>query len=69
MAPAGAPAPVMAQLRKAMATALNDPAVIERVKQYGAIASYGGEQDYAKLLQDEFAKWQRVVKDGNIKVN
>lgn len=69
MAPAATPAPVMATLRKAMAAALNDPAVVERVKKYGAIASYGGEQDYAKLLQDEFAKWQRVVKDGNIKVN
>jgi len=69
MAPAGTPEPVMASLRKAMSAALSDPAVVERVKKYGALAAYGGAEDYAKLLNDEFAKWQRVVKDGNIKVH
>lgn len=68
MAPAGTPAPVMAKLRLAMSKALNDPAVVERVKKYGALAAYGNEQEYAALLKSEIAKWERVVKEGNIKV-
>jgi tripartite-type tricarboxylate transporter receptor subunit TctC len=68
MAPAGTPEPVMAKLRQAMSKALNDPAVVERVKKYGALAAYGDEKEYAALLKNEIAKWERVVKEGDIKV-
>ena len=68
MAPAATPEPVMAKLRGALSAALNDPSTKEKVKKFGAVASYGGPEEYQSLLATETAKWERVVKEGNIKV-
>jgi len=68
MAPAATPEPVMAKLRGALSAALNDPSTKEKVKKFGAVAAYGGPEEYQSLLATETAKWERVVKEGNIKV-
>ena len=68
MAPAGTPEPVMAKLRAALSAALNDAATKQKVKKFGAVAAYGGPDEFQALLVAETAKWERVVKEGNIKV-
>lgn len=68
VAPTGTPEPVLAKLRQAMSAALNDATVVERVKKYGATPSYGDANEYATLLKSEVAKWGRVAKEANIKV-
>ena len=68
MAPAGTPEPIMAKLTNALSAALSDPGVIERIKKFGAIASFGNAEQYNKFQQSEFAKWERIVKEGKIKV-
>lgn len=68
MAPAATPEPVMTKLRSALSAALNDPSTKEKVKKFGAVAGYGGPEEYQSLLATETAKWERVVKEGNIKV-
>ena len=68
LAPVGTPEPVMAKLQGALSAALNDPATKEKIKKFGAVASYGGADDFKALLAKETEKWERVVKDGNIKV-
>jgi len=68
MAPMGTPEPVLATLRKALSAALKDPAIVERVKKFGAVASFGGQDDYAALLKQDMEKWGRVIKEGSIKV-
>ncbi|MBI5909179.1 MAG: tripartite tricarboxylate transporter substrate binding protein [Betaproteobacteria bacterium] len=68
MTPVGTPEPVLATLRKELAAALNDPAVVERVRGFGAEAAFGGPDEYATLIKQETAKWGRIVKQANIKV-
>ena len=68
MAPANTPADALARLRKELAAALGDPAVIEKVKGFGAEAQYGGQAEYDAMLSKDMTKWSRVIKEGNIKV-
>ncbi len=68
MAPSGTPDPVMKKLQNALSAALSEPNVIERIKKYGAIAAFGNAEEYAKLLQNEFTKWERIVREGKINV-
>ena len=57
VAPVGTPEPVLATLRKELAATLNDPAVVERVRGFGAEASFGGPDEYATLINLEMTKW------------
>lgn len=68
VAPTGTPEPAMATLRKALAAALSDPGVIEKVKKFGAFPGYGDANAYQALLKTELVKWGKVAKDANIKV-
>ena len=68
VAPVGTPEPVLATLRKELAATLNDPAVVERVRGFGAEASFGGPDEYATLINLEMTKWGRIVKQANIKL-
>lgn len=68
MAPASTPEIVLARLRKELATALSDPVIVERVRGFGAEASFGGPEEYTALVKQDFARWGRIVKEGDIKV-
>lgn len=68
VAPVGTPEPVLARLQKELAATLSDPAVVERVREFGAEASFGGPGEYATLIKQENVKWGRIVKQANIKV-
>jgi len=68
VAPTGTPERVLATLRKELAAALGDPAVVERVRAFGAEAAYGNPNEYSTLIKSETTKWGRIVKQANIKV-
>ena len=66
IAPAGTPAPVLERLRKEIAAALRDPAVVEGLrKQYMDVVASTPEQFVAQL-KEEHDRWTPVIRKANI---
>ncbi|HEX2565743.1 MAG TPA: tripartite tricarboxylate transporter substrate binding protein [Burkholderiales bacterium] len=59
--PAATPAEVQHRLNAAAVAALKSPAVIEQFAKVGGVASPGTQEDYAKFLAVEQAKWSKIV--------
>jgi tripartite-type tricarboxylate transporter receptor subunit TctC len=66
-APAGTPEAIVNKLGAALKTILADPEVRESLLAQGAIATWTTPAEAAKAIQAEYAKWDKVIKDGNIK--
>ena len=66
MAPLGLPDPIRARLRDALKAALKDPVVIRTLE--GAAQQLGtGDEDVAKILNDEDAKYAQVAEAAKMK--
>ena len=62
-APAGVPQDVLAKLQNATQKAMAAPDLREKLDQQGVeIAAPTSPEQFAKLLQDDIAKWARIVK-------
>lgn len=68
LAPARTPAPVMARIQKAVAGALADPTVRERLSGDGAEIIANRPDEAARFLQAEIARWGAVVKAAGLKL-
>jgi tripartite-type tricarboxylate transporter receptor subunit TctC len=66
--PAGIPADVVATLNRGIAEAVNTPRVMERVAQQGLIPVGSTSAEFAKFQDAEIAKYQKIIKDANIKI-
>jgi tripartite-type tricarboxylate transporter receptor subunit TctC len=62
-APAGTPAAIVAQLNKALNTALADEAVIKRIRHEGAEPTPITPQQYTADIDSEETRWAAVVKE------
>ncbi len=69
LAPARTPAPVLAKLGEASATALAMPEVISTLATAGMPASYRPAEQFGAFIEAEIAKWTRVAKSANIKAD
>ncbi len=67
--PAGLPADIRNRLHEASVAALKAPDARERLVAAGAETIGAGPEALAQLIRDDIAKWGRVVKAGNIKVD
>jgi tripartite-type tricarboxylate transporter receptor subunit TctC len=67
--PAGTPEPIIEKLNAAVRQALAKPEVIERLQQIGAEVIGSSPEDLEKFRRAEIAKWQRLVKDHQIKLD
>ncbi len=67
--PAGTPAEIVNRLQAETAKALASPALKERLQAQGAIPSGMSSADFAKFIAAETAKWAKVVKAANAKVD
>lgn len=67
-APAGTPKPVVDRLRTELATILKNPEVRSRIKAFGAEPSSISGDDFAAFAQAELAKYVRLIKAANIKL-
>jgi tripartite-type tricarboxylate transporter receptor subunit TctC len=67
LAPARTPAPVIAQLHDAVATALMAPDMRDKLIRSGAVPASTSVAEFAMLLRDELDRWGRVVREKNIK--
>jgi tripartite-type tricarboxylate transporter receptor subunit TctC len=68
-APAGTPKTVIAKLNQALARILKQPDVQERLRAGGAQPTPCTPDEYARLISRDIAKWTKVVKTGNIRIN
>jgi tripartite-type tricarboxylate transporter receptor subunit TctC len=66
-APTGTPAAVIARLSSSLRNILGQPEVRDQLLAQGAIATWTTPEDAAQAIRNEYAKWAKVIKDGNIK--
>jgi tripartite-type tricarboxylate transporter receptor subunit TctC len=67
-APAGTPAIIIARLNSEIGKALADPAVRKNLQDAAQEPIGGTAEQFAQLVRDDYAKFGRLVKDLNIKV-
>jgi tripartite-type tricarboxylate transporter receptor subunit TctC len=67
VAPAGTPPAIVRRFNEEMNIALKSPEVIERMRKAYAFAGGGTPEEFTKFLNDEGARWTKLVKDAGIK--
>jgi len=68
LAPAGTPKTVVERLNKELAVIMNAPETMKIFEEQGAEADYAGPAEFGAFIDAETAKWAKVVKQANIKV-
>ncbi|KNZ34006.1 MAG: LacI family transcriptional regulator [Methylibium sp. NZG] len=66
--PGKLPTPIAQKINRDVNTVLAMPDVIEKLDTYGAEDGGGSLEKFAQFIQTEIAKWAKVVKEGNVKV-
>ncbi|MFS4553136.1 Bug family tripartite tricarboxylate transporter substrate binding protein [Comamonas resistens] len=66
-APAGTPTAVIQKINSALKVILSKQDVKDSMLAQGAIATYSNPDDTAKIINAEYAKWAKLIKDANIK--
>jgi len=66
--PGKLPTPIALKINRDVNTVLAMPDVQERLDTYGAEDGGGSMDKFSKFIADEIAKWSKVVKDANVKV-
>jgi tripartite-type tricarboxylate transporter receptor subunit TctC len=67
-APKGTHKEIVLRLNQAVGRALEHPQVLTRLKESGMDPGHGTPEAFQKFIDAEIAKWTRVVKAGNIRV-
>lgn len=67
VAPAGTPAPVIERLHKALTQAQDNADVQKYFDTEGAAIVKMGSEEFGKFMISEMSKWERVVKEAQIK--
>jgi tripartite-type tricarboxylate transporter receptor subunit TctC len=66
--PAGTPRALVRKVNADLNSALASPALAQRFTPLGLEAAGTTPEDFAAILRSEIAKWRRVVKEANIRV-
>lgn len=66
---AGTPRPIVDRINAAINTALKDPQVQERLKAAGLDGAGGTPEQFGKLIADEAAKWEPVIRRTGAKLD
>jgi len=61
--PAATPADVIATLNKQVVAAINDPAVHQRLVDFGVEPVGNTPAQFAELLKNDTARWQKLIRD------
>ena len=69
VAPAGAPAEIIARLNTELVRIVRDPTLLERLSADGVSGTGSTPQELAEYIKSESAKWSKVVRDAGIKLN
>jgi tripartite-type tricarboxylate transporter receptor subunit TctC len=68
-APAGTPKAIITRLNQAIVRILKQPEVLERLKTDSLEPVGSSPEEFARAIGRDIAKWSKVVKAGNIKVD
>jgi tripartite-type tricarboxylate transporter receptor subunit TctC len=68
-APAGAPDAVASKLFEEIKAALQDPSVLAKLHAAGLEPKLMTSEKVSEVLQDQIARWSKLVKEANIKPN
>ncbi len=68
VAPLGTPASVVNRFNQEINAALKSPEVIERLRRAFAFPEGGTPEEFTRFLAEEGARWSKLVKDANIKM-
>jgi len=68
VAPKGTPPEIVVKINALVNEALKDPAILAKLKELGGIPMPGSPEDFGKVLADETAKWEKVVRAANLSV-
>jgi len=69
IAPAGTPREVIATLNAAINKVLQQAAVREKYAGVGAVTTGGTPEQFSAYIAEDLARWTKVVKDANVKVD
>jgi len=69
LAPAGTPKPVVDKLSREVAVAVRRPEIKERFAQLGIEPVGNTPAEFTQFLKDEVAKWAKVIKTANVKID
>ena len=67
-APAGTPDAIVQKINAALKEILSKQDVKDLMLAQGVIAAYSTPEDASKIINSEYAKWAKLIKDSNIKV-
>ncbi len=67
--PAGMPKAIVTRLNQTLARLLKLPDVQERLRTDGRAPAHTSPEEFARVIERDIAKWSKVVKAGNIRVN
>jgi len=67
IAPARTPQPIVHRMVEELSRALRNPQVAQRLSEQGIEISGGGPEELDRFVRGEMARWEKVVKDNNIK--
>ena len=68
-APKGTPIEIVEKLNNEVNAALADPKMRGRLADLGGIMAPGSAADFGKFTADETAKWAKVIREANIKLD
>lgn len=69
MAPAGTPPAVIERLSRALHEALVQPDVLAKFAAQNAEPRYAGPQQYGEFIRTELARWGRIARQSNVKLD
>jgi len=69
LSPAGTPPEILTKLNREIVTALNDKVVKEKLATAGVEANASSPEALAKYIQQDMARWARLVKETNYQVH
>jgi tripartite-type tricarboxylate transporter receptor subunit TctC len=67
--PKGTPKEVIDLLNKEVNLAMKDPGILAKLKQLGGTPIAGSSTDFGKVVADETAKWEKVVRAADLSIN
>ena len=65
--PAATPGAIVQRLGASVVRAMGAPDVLERINAIGQTPSPAGAEEFARLIREDYARWQRVVKTSGAK--
>jgi len=65
--PAATPAPIVKRLGDSVLRVMSAPEVLERINGIGQTPSPAGADEFSRMMREDYARWQRVVKASGAK--